>query len=410
MSYVYNIETSKKDKCSTISLTTCHMIYNVVNLFLSTFLIAHIYSITSDLYSYAINVGIFQIATYFTMMIGYYLCSFWVDKSNRVIVYRVGNIVTAALVVVTVFYGKDLAKILWLAGILNGLAQSAYWSSFNVLKQEMVSRNSMETFAVVITVVGKVVNIVCPILLGMLIDISTFSMVAIYVLILTLILITISFFIKAKRPDNSSFKLFHFLKNLKQNSNFHKKLKMLYLICVFYGFSILLGNMINMNIMMQFGSNFSLGAITSVFSLIAVVILILMNRFTKLGKRFWLFVFSGIVPLISGIVFAVVPNMITLIIYNLCQVVCDVVIGTSFDIYRNKNLKEAGYYQDIAEHQCVVELIFQMLRIITFGCLIFVGVIKSYVLFYILFVVSIFAYTIVAFLLVKYEKVQNNKF
>ena len=121
MSYTYDIKTSKNDKRSTICLSVCHLMYAIINLFISTFLIAHMYSLTTDLFSYALTVGLFQLSTYITMLIGYYVFSFIVDKTNRIWVYRVANFLEAVLVIVTIFYGKDLAKLVLLAGFLNGL-------------------------------------------------------------------------------------------------------------------------------------------------------------------------------------------------------------------------------------------------------------------------------------------------
>ena len=225
MGYSYNIETSKHDKKSTIGLSVCHLMFSVINLFLSTFLIAHIYTLTDNLYSYVFNVGIYQLSAYVCMFISYFIFSFWVDKTNRIWVYRVANIIEALLVIVTIFYGKDLAKIVVLAGVLSGLSHGAYYASYNVLKQEMVSRKSMDNFAIILTVLGKVVNVVCPILLGMLIDISTYTQVAIYVLILSVIQIVISFFVKSKKPENSNFNIFKYLKSLKKNTKINKKIK-----------------------------------------------------------------------------------------------------------------------------------------------------------------------------------------
>ena len=64
MSYTYDIKTSQKDNRSTVCLSVCHLMFLIINLFLSTFLIAHIYSLTSNLYSYVLNVGIYQLSSY----------------------------------------------------------------------------------------------------------------------------------------------------------------------------------------------------------------------------------------------------------------------------------------------------------------------------------------------------------
>ena len=404
MAYTYDIKTSKKDNGSMVGLSICHLMYNIINLFFSTFLIAHIYTLTTDLYSYVLNVGIYQLSSYACMFVSYFLFSFWVDKSNRIWVYRIANIIEAALVIVTIFFGKDLAKIVVLAGFLNGLAHGAYYASYNVLKQEMVSRKSMDNFAVVLMILTKIVSVVCPILLGALIEISTFSMVAVYVLVLSIVQTVVSFFIKAKRPSESNFNLKDYFKRLKSNPELKKKVGFIYKISIFYGLTSIASVLLNVNIMMQFGSSFSLGTITSVFAVLAVVVLVLMKRFTKFGKRSFVFIISSVLQIVGTLIFVFVPNITTLIIYNLGVTVCDVVIATIFDIIRNKNLKEGGMYQDIAEHQCVIESIFQIVRVISFAILIGVGALNNYILFQIFFVVSVVLYSVASLMLLKYEK------
>ena len=102
MGFTYDIKTSQEDKRSTVCLSVCHLLYAIINMFVSTFLIAHIYSLTDNLFSYALNVGIYQLSTYGTMLVSYFLLSIVVDKTNRVWVYRIGCILEAALVIVTI--------------------------------------------------------------------------------------------------------------------------------------------------------------------------------------------------------------------------------------------------------------------------------------------------------------------
>ncbi len=404
MVYKYDIKTSKKDTCSTVCLSVCHLMFSAINIFLSTFLIAHIYSLTNDLYSYVLNVGFFQLSTYVCMFIAYYLISFLVDKTNRIWIYRIGNFIVAGLVVVTIFYGKDLAKIVFLAGLLNGLAHAVYYASYNVLKQEMVSRKSMNKFVFAIMILHKLVSVVCPILLGALIEVSTFSMVAIYVLVLSVIQTIISFFIKAKKPEESNFNVKKYLKKLKEDPKKYKKVISIYLICIPYGLATITTALLNVNIMMFLGSNFSLGLLTSVFAILSCVVLILLNKFSKAGKRAWIYICIALMQIVGTLIFAIMPNMVTLILFNIGLAVCDAIIVTVVDLYRNKNLKECGLYDDIAEHQCVVESIFQIVRILSFSLLIVLGLIKNYILFQIFFVIFMVLYASTAFLLIRYEK------
>ena len=76
MGYTYDIATSQKDKKSTIGLSVCHIVHKIIEVFVSTFLIAHIYSLTTNLYSYAINVAIYQMSAYACMFVVYLLLSY----------------------------------------------------------------------------------------------------------------------------------------------------------------------------------------------------------------------------------------------------------------------------------------------------------------------------------------------
>lgn len=405
MSFTYDITKSEKDNRSSVCLTVCHLLYSVIDLFLSTFLIAHIYSLTDNLFSYVFNVGLYELSSYIVMLISYYLLSFLVDKSNRIWIYRLGNILLTALVIVTIFLGEQLAELIVLAGSLFGLAKGAYYSSYNVLKQEMVSRKSMKNFAVVNMVLQKMIGVICPILLGMLIDVSTFSMVAIYVFLICLVSIIISFFIKAKRPANSDFNIKDYIIRLKNNKEFNSKMKDIYKMCIVYGFTFVVGSLVSVNVMIHFGSNFSLGLITGICSCVAICVLILMNKFTRFGKRSWLFKFCSIAITVVSIVFAIIPNMFTLVIYHIFNSSVQIVLATSLDIIRNRNLKEAGFYADIAEHQCVTESIFQISRILSYGFLILISLLKDFAIFQIVFVVfNISSFAILAIMMAKFEK------
>jgi YQGE family putative transporter len=409
MSYTYDATKSKKDMGSMVSLSICHLIFSIINMFSSTFLVAHIYSLTDNVFDYIKNVGIFQLSTFIVMLISYFIFSYIVDKTNRVWVYRLSSVILSVVVVITIFYGQDIAKIIVLAGILMGLTYGSYYASYNVLKQEMVSRKSMKTFAVTISALSKIVSIVFPVLLGTLIEISTFSMVAIYVFILNVALIIVSFFIKAKKPQGSSFKMIDYIKNLKNNNSVNCKIKAIYKIAMFYGFVNVISSVFQIYIMMQFGSSFSLGLFSSISSVLSIVLLLIINKYSKIGKRGLLFIIPNLLFVSLTFIYTFIPNIVTLLCVYFSLTVCDCVLAIVFDIERNKNLKEAGLYHDIAEHQFVIEAIFQIIRIICFTLLIFIGVFNSFVAFKIFFIVIVLMYSVSAYLMMKFEKTNYDK-
>ena len=203
MAYSYDITTSKKDTRANICLFSCHTILTIVDLFISTFLVAYIYQYCATTSEYIFAVGQFYIANYGFNIVAIWLISYIVERTNRVWMYRFSLVLELGIVLVAIFFGDKIATLAWLGGLMRGVFESFYYSSYNVLKQEMVSRTSLQRFAVLMQVISKLVNVVVPIVLGTLIAVSTYSNIAIYIAIICGIQIALSFGIKAHRPDGS---------------------------------------------------------------------------------------------------------------------------------------------------------------------------------------------------------------
>jgi hypothetical protein len=404
MGYTYDINNSKMDKTSSNCLFACHTLGSVISVFVSTFLVAHIYEFSSDTFDYITNVGIYQICVYSTFLLTYWLFSYATDNSNRIWIYRLAQIVRLVFVITIIFFGQNLAHLLPLAGFIFGLSEACYYSSYNVLKQEMVSRKTMTQFSTFITISCKTMDAILPITLGALIQASTYQQTSIYVAVVLGIIIFLSLWIKAKKPDGSEYSLKKYFNKLKEHPNAEKKIKFIYKATVVYGCTTITGNLLNICIMLQFGSSLSLGSITSIIGAIAVVELFLVTKFTKPAKREFIFYPVILFPLISSIIFVVYPSVVTVIVYNLLMAVSKIIFSAIFDIYRNGTLKEAGLYSEIAEHQTIIESTYAIVRVFTYGLMIAVGALKNLVVFKILLVVFSLSYSGVNICLLLYER------
>ena len=404
MAFRYDINNPKKDKVSSGCLLATHTISEILNLFLSTFLVGYVYSLSSNVSNYIFNVGIYYLSMYLVSLLTHLVLAPIVERTNRVWLYRLALVLRAGLVVLCVFCGKDLAKILILAGALSGLSEAMYYSAYNTMKQEMVSRHAVKKYVILSMILQKSIYIAIPLALGALLDVSTFSNVAIYVLVIAVIQIGISFGVHSQRPEGSSFSLKGYFKKLNEHPELKKKMRLLYIGAIPYGLGTIVGVLLNISIMLQFESSFSLGWITSVFSVVATVFLIIINRFTKMGKRSWLFIVTGALPIIGSIIFAVLPSLATIIVYNICNAISNITYHNIYDIYRNANLKEAGLYSEIQEHQTFSEVIFNGFRAVAFLILLLLGLSQSLTLFKVFFCICACCYTATLIILLIYEK------
>ncbi len=406
MGYSYNIHSQKKDKMSSNFLFICHPLGAVVTTFVSTFLVAYIFEFSKDTFDYVFNVGVYYICVYATFMLTYWFFSFLTDKTNRVWIYRSAQILRLAFIILIIFYGKHLAQMLPLAGFLYGLSEACYYGSYNVLKQEMVSRKIMTTFSILITIASKMMDIIVPITLGALIHISTYEQTSIYVAAILGLITLLSFGIKSKKPEGSTYNIKTYFSKLKEHPKARQKILFIYKTSFVYGFTTITNNLLSICIMLQFGSSLSLGSITSIIGAVTIVELMLITKFTKPTKRNWLYSIVIALPLLSSILFVITSSYITVIIFNLLMAISKIIFSAIFDIYRNSTLKEAGLYSEISEHQTIVETMLAVARVLSFAIMIFVGMLKNIVVFEILLVVFSLSYSGVNLCLMIYE----NKF
>ena len=389
MSFNYDINTAPVDTKSEKYLITTHTLTAIVNLFVNTFLVAHIYSFNGDTYAYLFNAGLYNLFMYLTIAFVSIPFSKLVDRTNRVTIFRIGIILKASLVLLVIFLGKELSSFLFLAGFLNGLSENLYISSYNVLKQEMVSRKSISNYASNAYILAKAIDIIFPIILGGMIEWTSYSGVACFVLIVCVVQLGLSIGIKSKRPEGSYHNLRAYIKIVKNEPKLKKKMSIIYFICIIYGVGVLTTNLINICIMLEYGSTLSLGIITSILSVATIVTILLVKHFTKSGKRTWLYITSAILPIIAVVIFALNINATTLIILNSTISITSIIYKILFDAHRNSTLKEAGYYNEIAEHHSLVEFLAGSSRALCFALLLGIALLKSILAFKIFMVLAV---------------------
>ena len=401
--YVYDINRKHSDKSSKRFLLGCHIFKKITGLFVSTFLIGHIYSFSGDIFDYIRDVAVFNICVYLSMMLFYMLFSIFVDKTNRIIFYRISIVVTTILVIIIISFGKELAQLLILAGSLHGLSEALYYSSYNVIKEEMVGKSSIGKYVTLTTIFMEAVNTICPILLGLLIDVTTYSETAIVVGVLCAIQFGLSYGIKCQRPKDSHYSLKEYKQQLKV-SPVAKELNFLYITCLVYGVTSLTSMLINVYVMLNFGSNFSLGAITAVYSLVAVFSLLLFKKFTTAHNRKPVFISCTTLIILAGIIFVCIPCKATVIMLNIVIAMTATLHSDLLETYRFSILKKAGLYDQIAEHQTVVENRFNISRTLSFILLLLVSFCKSDLLLSIFIVTVLTILSSVQILLLFFEK------
>ena len=413
MAYNYKpSDSSGKEKMnlSTWSMQVTSSINNIISLFASTFLVSFIVQTNQNapLGQSLVSIALFYISQYAVVAFVYFIMGYLVDKSNRVWYYRLGILIKGLFIVLIIFLGEDLAKMAALAGVVYGIAESCYWSSYNVMKCEIIPRMQADNFVAINTLLNKFINIVFPILIGLLIDISTFMSVAIYVLILVAIQMVFSFFIKSQRPENSSFEFFKYLKNLRGDADGVKRIKRFYPIALCYGATTICTSISSLLAIYTFKTNLNLGLFTAIFSVLSVMALILFKKYTKIGLRKILYVILGVVPLIGALCVTINVEKWSYIAFYVSETVSLTVLAYALDVQRTIILKKTGHYSDIADHQTLTEVLFSFSRCVTFSIMLVLGLTLDVLGLRILMIIVGLVFPLLAFFLHRMEKVEMN--
>ncbi len=368
------VKKKKKLSRTNYSMLFTHAVNNMASVFVSTFLVSYIYKISPN---YVFNIGLFYMMNYIFMAIFYVLASIIVDRSNRVIVYKFALVIRGLFMLSVVIFGENLARYIALAGMLHGFSEGCYWASFNVMKNELVPGSIIKNYSTIQQVLEKFVSVVVPIVLGKLIDANSFKTTAIIVMCIVVVQIFVSFFIKSHRPDNSSFNMKEFFADIKNLGEKKKSFKLLYLATFFYGFTTIITPLNTVLIMFSFNSDFSLGILTSVASVLSMFLLIFINKMIKPGKNRFINIITAVVSPIMALILVFYTNQTTMIIYSLVCPTISVVHAYYLDVYRNTILKKLGLYHDIAEHQCMIELLLCLARVLSFGIMVVAGLVGA---------------------------------
>lgn len=375
------------------SLMSIHLIRIILEVFTSTFLTSHILSFSSDniLGTGLLNVGLFFVSQFLTYAILYYIVCFYVDKSNRISFLRFGVFVNLCLLVLLVFFGKQLANWVVLAGIIVGISNSFYYPSYLVMKNEFTSRKTVKEYNISITILSNITNVIIPTILGFLIDVSSYSNIAIYVIIISLVQFALSFTIKTKRPENSQFELKPFFKFLKDNKDIRNKIKYTYFNALLVGAKNTYRIIVIVLTIYTFKTNLSLGLFTSLFSILTIFLLMLFKKLdnTQSTSKLWFYLLLGVLPVFACVLMVAKMTKTTLIIYNFFLTIASYFSEYFGSSERDAIIKHIGKYEYIAEHQFLVETLQNISKIMSYSILAIVGLIGNITVFKILLIVLI---------------------
>lgn len=365
----------KKLKKQTLALIICEMIMSISKMFLDTFLVAYFFQLTNQNITV---ISIYYIVSYFITGIIFWLAGDIIKNKNRIRVFQYGMILNCIYILVIGLLGERCKDFYIVLGILYGLSQGVYWIAAHALRSVMIPFEDTKSYISIQGVISQIVKIAFPIIIGTSIQLTSFKEVAIMIFLLTIVQIFACTKLTQEKVEQKEFNLLHYIKKLNKLGEKSQGVKRMYKIAFYEGInSSLLSTLITVIIMMAFHTSFNLGALTTVFSLFAIVANMVYQKYykAKYAKKYILL--CTIIPILSVIGFLVGINQTTVIIYNLVNAIFVTILTNIKTTQRYNCLDIDELKEDKIEHQSMYEIFLAMGRVSAYIILLIVGLLNN---------------------------------
>lgn len=366
------------------SLLTVHLLKMVMDLFISTFLTSYILSQTPDniLSKGLFNIGLFYVSWYFVYMVFEFICSYFVDKGNRVLFLRIAIVINTFLIVALVFWGKQISNWIIPAGAVCGLVDAFYYSSYLIMRTELSGGKIAKQYNMLVTLITNLIKVVIPIILGFVIEASSLSTIAIYIVFVSVIQFIVSLFIKLDKTQSSKFEFKKFLNYLKTDKEAFSQLKYTYLSSVPSGFKQTYNVLVVILTVYAFKKDSLLGIYTSLFSLATMLLLILYKALdNKKFNKLPIYLIIGFLPVVVSIFVAIKTSEFTLVALNFTLTIASYFSEYMGNVERDVVIRHEQKEEFFSEHQVFVEFIQCIGRVIAFSIFMLVGLTSNITLF-----------------------------
>lgn len=375
----------EKLNISAKALMTCELINKIIDLFLNTFLVAYLLNITNE------NIGavaIYYIIDYFITGIFIYILSFFLKKYKLSNIYRIGIVLKCIFVIIIVFLKQDIQNYLVLIAFILGIAETAYWGPCDNLVGYVTNNENRTKYTANKKILGSIIKIIMPVILGTSIELFTFYKVSTYVLILAIIQVIVSLFIKVENENNEKFNLKGFLNSLKNNPQ-KDRLKNIYKVSIIYGVLLnLIPTLVTIIIMMTFKTNFQLGVLNTLFAICSMLVVYLFKKFYNTKNSKIILLVGGFISLASVISLILNIGKPELIIYNFISNSFIVILEMIFNIERFNNIENGIEEKYIIENQTFIIMIMQIGRVVGYGLLFIASILNNIIYFKIILLLA----------------------
>lgn len=296
-----------KEKLNYIGLIGCCTMNHIIYIFLNIFMTAYFIKLSN--YNYT-KISLYYVMSFFFIMLCFLIFGKYVKSKSKLRILRLSIIFYALYIFILAILKEKIINYYIILGAIFGICQGLFWVSMHPLSNEC-TQNKENNFVSTKSIFSKISSIIFPIIFGTSIELTSFSYVSKIIFVVAIIELLFSFLINEKKEVRT-----YDLKKYKNYVKSKKSFKYYYKLVAISGIiSEFLDTIITILIILNFKTLFNLGFLTTVFSLVSVLSIIILQKIFNNKKE--ILKIGAILMSISLILLLVDINKVTIIIYNL---------------------------------------------------------------------------------------------
>lgn len=384
-------------------LLVINTIRKIIDIFLGPFLTAYLFKVAVENIKI---ISMYNILSYIAISVVALIIGRILKNKYQMQIFRIGMISKFIQLAILIILGDNVVNYIWILAIVAGFSMETWSFPLNLFSSKLVSNDEKKDFIVYKTILNNLVKVLIPFLLGSIISIKTFETTTIIIFILSFIQILLSFKMKFKIQNNKESKKLDIIKEVNHIKN-NIKLQRFYKMKFFKGMAYegALDTAVTLLIIMSFNSDFSLGVITSIISLLAMLSSYVYKKFKNQEKMKLLIIVSYVIILISSIVLVFITNRYTIVGYNLIFAFFLQFIMVSEEVQTLK-FTNSDVINDSnrVETYVLLEMFLNIGRIISYILLFVVGIYNNLYLLEILIIFLVISIGVETINLIKFNK------
>lgn len=382
-------------------LIASDLIYTLTAVFIETFLVAYFLKVTNENIT---TISIYYIIIYILLSLGNILMGKIIKKlpTKSKHIMSFGIVTRALFILFIVLLSDKIATNYILIAIIYAFSEMLYWCAHELIYIDVTNNSNRKKYMSIKKILSKIVNIISPIILGTSIELYSFTKIAIYVFILSVIQIIITLFIKTdiKNEEKQKYNFKKFIEYIRYNKL--KKIQKYNLSGIAYGIvESSISTLIIIITIMTFKTSLNLGILTTIFSLCSMLSLLLYNKYYNKNNAKSILSLCSIIVVFGVIGLIINISKTTLIIYNFCYIITFCIFDVVYNTRKGDLVKECGIEKYREEYIGYTSISIGLGRIIGYVLMLIVSFTTNIIYFKILLaIVTLFA-PIYCYLIIK---------